>query len=80
MDKPLQKKCSSGAKQTIHKVSAASIVKNCHSRTSLKFLFCEFYERSKPLPPETCNHNFLSAAYCSVHTTEKGYQLFLLQE
>ena len=26
---------SSGGKQTIHKVSAASIVKNCHPRTSL---------------------------------------------
>ena len=28
--------CSSGGKQTIHKVSAAFIVKNCHPRTFLK--------------------------------------------
>ena len=27
--------CSPGGKQTIHKVSVASIVKNCHPRTSL---------------------------------------------
>ena len=27
--------CSSGGKQTIHKVSAASTVRNCHPRTSL---------------------------------------------
>ena len=29
------KMCSSGGKQAIHKVSAASIFKNCHTRTSL---------------------------------------------
>ena len=27
--------CSSGGKQTIHKISAAFIVKNCHPQTSL---------------------------------------------
>ena len=31
-----QEICSSGGKQTIHKVSAAFIVKNCHPWTSLK--------------------------------------------
>ena len=31
-----QEMCSSGGKQTIHKVSTAFIVKNCHPRTSLK--------------------------------------------
>ena len=31
-----QEMCSSGGKQTVHKVSAAFIVKNCHPRTSLK--------------------------------------------
>ena len=31
-----QEICFSGGKQTIHKVSAAFIVKNCHPRTSLK--------------------------------------------
>ena len=30
-----QEICSSGGKQTIHKVSAAFIVKNCHPRKSL---------------------------------------------
>ena len=30
--------CSSGGKQTIHKVSAASIVNNCHPRTALNLL------------------------------------------
>ena len=31
-----QEICSSGGKQTIHKDSAAFIVKNCHPRTSLR--------------------------------------------
>ena len=31
-----QEMCSSGGKQTIHKVSAAFIVQNCRPRTSLK--------------------------------------------
>ena len=32
-----QEICFSGGKQTIHKVSAAFIVKNCHPRTSLSY-------------------------------------------
>ena len=31
-----QEICSSGGKQTMHKVSTAFIVKNCHPRASLK--------------------------------------------
>ena len=34
-----QEICSSGGKQTIHQVSAAFIVKNCHPRTSLSPFF-----------------------------------------
>ena len=33
-----QEICFSGGKQTIHKVSAAFIVKNCHPRTSLNVI------------------------------------------
>ena len=43
----------------------------------LGFLLSEFFERSKP---ETCRHNFLSAAYFSVRSIEKRCQLVLLQE
>ena len=32
--------CSSGSKQTIHKVSAVSIVNNCHPRDILKIPSC----------------------------------------
>ena len=46
----------------------------------LKFLFWEYFERSKPQWPEQCHHNFLSATYFSVHPIEKCCQLFLLQE
>ena len=35
----LEEICFSGGKQTIHKVSAAFIVKNCHPRTSLSPFF-----------------------------------------
>ena len=46
-----QEICFSGGKQTIHKVSAAFIVKNCHPRTSLKLKyllkFIYFYVKLK---------------------------------
>ena len=42
-----QEICFSGGKQTIHKVSAAFIVKNCHPRTSLR----ETYYRH----PQSCS-------------------------
>ena len=40
--------CSSGGKQIIHKVSAASIVKNCHPRTSLMlFTHVGFFSKTR---------------------------------
>ena len=38
-----QEICSSGGKQTIHKVSAAFTVKNCHPRTSLNYCSKEYF-------------------------------------
>ena len=37
----LLKICFSGGQQTMHKVPAASIIKNCHPRTSLTLIFRE---------------------------------------
>ena len=37
-----QEICSSGGTQTIHKVSAGFIVKNCHPRTSLNEMITVF--------------------------------------
>ena len=43
----------------------------------LKILVLRFSERSRPLWPETCHHNFL---YVTVHPTEKCCELFLIQD
>ena len=42
--------------------------------------FENFFEWSNPLWPETCQHNFLFAAYFSVRPSDKRCQLLLLQE
>ena len=46
----------------------------------LRYSFWEFFERSKPLWPETCHNNPLSAAYFSVHPIGKCCKPLLLQE
>ena len=46
-----QEICSSGGKQAIHKVSAAFIVKNCHPRTSLIYIYMKF---------RSCQHSFVA--------------------
>ena len=57
-----QEICSSGGKQTIRKFSEASIVKNCHPRTSL-ILVCV---KSVPL------YHF-KLAYVVLHVTVKEF-------
>ena len=43
-----QEICSSGGKQTIHKVSAAFIVKNCHPQKSLILFHTGLLETFSP--------------------------------
>ena len=51
-----QEMCSSRGKETIHKVSAAFIVKNCHPRTSLRLQL-----RGAIYPPDSF---VLMLSYC----------------